>query len=251
MAKITITCTCTQSYLKFFRVMLNSIQHNCIDVDIVARLINVDERDTADILSKYNNVSIIRDTSMLSSIRNKLRNNNIPLTKMKSKFLVSELACYAIQIKYTDVVSLLSEGCPHILLLDVDSIVRKDISELSALLDKSDITVRYNDGLDKDGYYAHDWQEGVIGINNNKKTVEFFNRVQTHLADIEPTCLDAWGADGTAINKARKEMVDIDVQLLPKKYKDDTLNDASSIWSGRNSIKHDNDTFLKEMKRYS
>ena len=58
MAQMTITCTCTEGYLKFLRVMLNSIHRNCCGVSVLVRLINVDKETTDDILFIHDNPNL-------------------------------------------------------------------------------------------------------------------------------------------------------------------------------------------------
>lgn len=264
--KLTLVCTSNDRYIKPLLAFLESVHRNSKDINIVARLVNVVSRNVDYIKATYPNINIIIDNVPLSDKRDivntdatKRRVNDLITRKDNIGgfkgvgWLYSQEAAYCSNIKYNTIKQLLREDYSHVVYMDVDTIIRKNIMSLI------DDTSGYDLGmyvcedereteLTYHGEQYEGWHAGLIYINNTEQSREFVDRVEervnNNLYDIE--------ADEDEFSYIYKRTDDISIKELSKYYKDTgpKFDKNSAVWSGQQEIKHTNEQYIEEFEKY-
>ena len=264
--KLTLVCTSNDRYIKPLLAFLESIHKNSRDINIVARLVNVSSQNVDYIKMTYPDVEIITDNVSLSDKRDivnadatKRRVNDLITRKDNIGgfkgvgWLYSQEAAYCSNIKYNTIKQLLDEDYSHVVYMDVDTIVRKNITSLI------DDTKGYDLGMficedereTELTYYNEPyegWHAGLIYINNTEMSREFItcveSRVNNNLYDIE--------ADEDEFSYVYKRTDGVSIKELSKFYKDTgpQFDVSSAVWSGQQEIKHTNEQYIEEFEKY-
>lgn len=241
---VTVTFSFNQNYIKYAKVLVNSIKANSPNVNIVARAVNVNLQDLTDAWCE--GVTFILDTSPYSNKKDKIKSladnhtsfwqGKIP----KRSLLYSDEISYTCHSRFINILTLLENGIDNIFCVDVDFIIRKDLSSLLNL--KKDIHIMHKMVDNKKTFTDED----AIFIKNTPKSKKFIKAVYNYIS----TNLNFWDADTKALSDAYETNNSVSLHQLNIKYKDFNLEESSIAWSGDGGSKFTS-KFLLESMLYS
>lgn len=265
---VTVVCTSNDKYIPPLLAFLNSIQANSPGINIMIRLVNVTEQHVDKVLSYNLRKQVIIDNVELSSKRtmqpNGLAGRNWKqlLTNVKPRpggfrgehQFQSDEACYCSNIKFNTANMALDDDNECVVYLDVDTIVRKDISSIKTVTQDHDMGMFVcAEELDKYETYLGQqysgWHAGLMVVRNTHVAKQFYKeleqRVSENMFDIE-----ADEDEFEYLVGVYKD--DVSIKSLDLTYKDcgPTFNDDSVMWSGQAGIKATNDQYIKEFNKY-
>ena len=130
-----------------------------------------------------------------------------------------------------------------LLYLDVDTVVRKDLSDLEAVIQNTDIAI-VNDTPTLTDFK----QGGLIGFNPNSALARIY------MLEVENQ-LELFNITGDEIAmKAVYDQVQPRVEPLTCTYKDEgkdgSFDSESVMWSGHGDIKSYNEAYISEQRKY-
>ena len=238
-----------QEYLKYFYPLMKSIREtdeNVKNIFFRIHLINVDSSElaTIDRVTSGMKCFITKETIELSS--EKTKTTLYPEMPLLHDKLISDKQAYANNKRYELLNSVLGgEYFSNVLYMDVDHIVRGDLSELFEIISHHDITIhKYPPEV-----HPIAWRHfltyccGMFGVSCNDKTFKFFNELwevtSKRMTDI------ADQADFHTILKVHKP--NLSIGQLPQKFKDDRFDVESVVWTGDGCKKFDNE-YIEESK---
>ena len=275
-----IVCTSDKKYMPLLRALVTSVATNSPQTSIYARLVSWEEKITdeeiADLKNIHPLVEIERDDgtgleaetfekapnlveNFLKS-REKNRPHHHRRSERKSAFktyqtIYTDAAAYCTNIKF-NTLNKLAKACKEPLLyLDVDTVVRKDLSDLEAIIENTDIAI-VNDTPTLIDFK----QGGLIGFNPNAL------RARVYMLEVESQ-LDLFNITGDEIamkavydqvvarhwRAARMDLA-LQVEALSCIYKDEGKNgsfDSESVmWSGHGDIKSYSEAYISEQRKY-
>tara|TARA_R110002153_G_scaffold13431_2_gene49971 strand:+ start:4375 stop:5169 length:795 start_codon:yes stop_codon:yes gene_type:complete len=256
--KNIITFTTDKNYLPFAEILVNSIIKNSPDIQMVGRFVDCDTSDVQPFAKKIN---IIADNKNICKKKNLTTSEGLYATEdffynnktsvKPVKLFYSKLISYCSNIKFETLSNLLNVGVQSVVYLDVDSIVRGDLTELYKELNKNDFcffkdkpyTQQFEGGTRLEGsdFLYHG---GLIGISNNYKTKKIFKKITN---TVNKNIYD-WDIDEYILPKIINENVNI--LNIDSTFKDESLNKESHIWSGAGKTKFTNDIYINECKKY-
>lgn len=233
---ITILLVADSSYEMYLIPILNSILQNDIHNNIEGIHIHLINSDTSE------EIYLRRFDKKITFSREHTELDDVRLIYKKVKMHITQKRAYCSNIRIKIISNLLNEGVSKILYLDVDSLVRGDLSLLSNLLDDIDLFYRRfkreNNRI----------MSGCIGVKNTEKAIKFFQEFN------EILCKDnycTWFADQTIleslVNKNGYGMKFYDVGVS---YLDWDFHDESKIWTAKGKIRKDDEKFIKETQKY-
>lgn len=261
---MTICCVTNDPYVRFTLALINSIRINCdVKYKIVCMCVNVSSENIEHI--KSFDVEVVIVTKQLSTIKNMLTPDGTTLTPVWKRdkqygSLISEEASYCSNSRFKLVAEHLTEST-HVLFLDVDAIVRKDLREILSQYGDNDITIRKTEN---EGVAGRErrltisepeniiYQQGVFLVKSSKKTREFYTR----LSELVLSDWKNWNADQIFFyHEIQKH--DLKIGQLDSKYRDVATNpvdgglkDSSYIWSGAWTDKYNNERYVGEYSKY-
>ncbi len=142
--------------------------------------------------------------------------------------MYSDLSLFCIYSKYY-CAKMLLERYDKVLLLDVDALVKRDLSELFDIADTCDIATRQD--VPVNGEYRI-FNEGVVVVKSNDRTKTFMRDIMSYYTQ---NGLDKhnFQADQMFFREEYYEQnIGIHFHDLDGKYKDEEFRDDSVIWSG-------------------
>ena len=202
-------------------------------------------------------VRVIHDTTQLSDKRTILCrgvDGGHPRMKglsLRSRFM-SERACYCAHAKYLNAKQMLDEFST-ILIMDVDALVRRELTDLVKIIQSCDFTASSKERVDSRVVNKNYpiFKEGVIGINNTKTSREFFTQLYKELCKAKKLSDYDIDTDSIIMGKTFFENKNsINYINLPKTYKDTEFNKSSHIWSGKGDRKDNNIKYIAEYENY-
>ena len=252
MSNIIITFSFNNKYKKFCDLLCDSISRNVkCDHNVVARCVNVDDRDVESLKKKYPYFKFIVDNQKLSTEFRYVK-QQIPVNNNKHGSIITDrdfrkkmfhegsykhdvdVAKYSEEIVYTchsrfaNILYIMQSARTDdvILCIDVDSVVNRDLIDIHQDIGDGDIMI-HKDANDEFT------EEGCFAIKVNKRTEQFVTNVNN---TIQQNATD-WDIDGAAI----KENIDLlqSTQLNIRKYKNKFFEPHSVIWSGDSHVKND------------
>lgn len=262
---MNICCVTNNKYIKFTLALINSIRCNCYtQYNIICLCVNVDSKNKQ-LLEKFN-VSVISIDKELSKVKTMLTPDGTSLTPIHNRdknygSLISEEAAFCSNKRFELVYDTLCVMSDDVLFLDVDAIVRKDLSVMKEMYRNNDITIRKtkNQGIagtqkrlrisEPDNII---YQQGVFFVRNNDKTKSFYKS----LNDRVNTDLKNWNADQIyfidEINKHNLTIGQLDSTFkdIFSDIKDGGLKNSSHIWSGAYTDKYNNERYINEYNKY-
>jgi len=262
--KITICCITNDLYVRFTLALINSIRINCDEkYKIVCMCVNVSSENIKRIRSF--DVEVVLITKQLSTIKNMLtpdRTTLTPVWKRNKQYgsLISEEASYCSNSRFKLVADHLAKST-YVLFLDVDAVVRKDLSVMLLQYSDNDITIRKTENEGVAGRQKRltisepeniIYQQGVFLVKSSGKTREFYAR----LSDLVMSDWKNWNADQIFFYHEIQKY-NLRIGQLDSKYRDVATNpvdgglkDSSYIWSGAWTDKYNNERYIGEYSKY-
>ena len=256
--KDVITFTTDKNYMPFAEILVNSILKNSPNIKIVGRFVDCNDNDVQQFREKIN---VILDIKNLCTKRNLTTSEGLYATEeyyfknqtnvKPVKLFYSKLISYCSNIKFDTILTLLDQDIRSIIYVDVDTIIRKDLTKLYSELNKNDFCFY------KDKPYTEQiggstrlqgadflYHGGLIGVSNNSKTKDIFK----NLTNIVYENIYDWDIDERILPKIINENVNIlNVDFT---YKDEDLKAESHIWSGSGTTKFTDNLYIEECKKY-
>tara|TARA_B100000470_G_scaffold202285_1_gene175024 strand:- start:269 stop:802 length:534 start_codon:yes stop_codon:yes gene_type:complete len=176
--------------------------------------------------------------------------------------MYSEQMAYTCHKRFHNIIDLLDKGFKSILILDVDSIVKRDLTELFDNIEQHDISALTRQVEPGDiAYYDREQQnyvtstqtrtgfheEGTLGTSNNETTRSFWKEIYE---GVEKE-MDDWDVDCKVLYRTYAKYEDkLTVYEVPRSYKDKyEHSEDSHIWSG-DGIRKKLPKYLEEQKKY-
>ena len=290
-----ICCSASTKYIYHLCCLIQSINANSPWCDVVARLINCSDTDIDRIRDLFPRVTVMVERYDCSTKRDKLLKNGSVLqdtmfdtySKTRSKFqgarwLYSEFNARCINDRYNVIADLLRQGHDHVMSIDADMIVRRDLTDMVADGINADISLHaeiVKDGMPVDfgniigitdipvmtrsDYLLKEsthppidyieWHTGVVVFNNNTTTMKFVEDYAETLNSYDN--IYTWGAEEEEIYFMFIEKYHDSLKIfnLPVKYKDEgygmarivgsnEYSDESYIWVGAGQNKYNAET---------
>lgn len=263
---MVICCTTNEKYVKFTLALINSIRKNCkINYKIKCLCVNVNKSSLQKI-QNLGNVDCIVDNTKLCKKRTLTTPDKTTLTSIFNRnkdygCLISEEGCYCSNKRFELVYRALLKN-KHVLFLDVDAIVRRDLKDIILKYTNSDIAIlkTINGGIsisEKRLKISEPnntiYQQGVFFVNSNDKTLRFYKELKNLVAKD----MKNWNIDQVSFYNEIKNH-DLNIEQLDKSFKDvyenhtgKGLNQDSYIWSGAWVDKYSNEIYKREYIKYS
>lgn len=264
--KINLVCTCDSKYLPLLEAFLRSLKQNGgVDVHVYIRLIDVfcGVPWLSDVLKR--DYEIWYTYPNLNTTRNKLINEGMVLhdfvaeknihnknkTYKGARWLYSDMMAYCANIKFNSINRLLTDGVENIFYFDVDTIVRKDLSDLVLTLQKHDMLVKRTPSNPDKPFsepYTHLYHTGIIGVSNTARSRQFFTTLEKRVNDSD---FYNWDTDQIEFAELiENKRFNINHHDITDNFKDEYYNDSSSVWCGAAAGKVSNDKYITEMNKY-
>lgn len=206
-----------------------------------------------DILHNYP-IKIFKINKKLNTKRNILCKGIDAAHPRMSKSLVnrlySEQQCYCAHKKILLADVYLKSNTSEFLILDIDCLFQKNIDSIFDL--PGDFILRFKKPSKMHTHNLMCFKEGCMLIRNTKHMKKMFCEVSTNLQkkmlhkvdyDIDTDHIEL----GTTFNKYK---LDIDLNLLPIKYKDTSFHNDTIIWSGKGDRKDTNTKYKSQLRTY-
>ena len=143
--KDVITFTTDKNYIPFADILVNSILKNSPNIKIVGRFVDCNDDDVQQFREKIN---VILDIKNICTKRNLTTSEGLYATEeyyfknqnnvKPVKLFYSKLISYCSNIKFDTILTLLDQDIRSIIYVDVDTIIRKDLTKLYSELNKND-----------------------------------------------------------------------------------------------------------------
>lgn len=259
-----ITVTCDENYSPYARVFVNSLNSHNENINVAIRAVNCSTSCISMLKSLGSNVTVIDDRPDVSSKRNLLSHGQElvydglfeSLTKNKTsvrspRLLCSEQMAYCSNIKFQTIKTLL-EKHNRVIYMDIDSIIRDDISELFNITSSGDIAM-YKDAPYTEQHPGSSrlqgnevlYHGGLIGFNNTERSKQLIN----DWVDVVTKDMFNWDVDEDIFYSAHHDNT-VNIICVPVTYKDEDLEYESAIWSGAGQTKFSQDRYINECKKY-
>lgn len=229
------------NYIGYTIKLLDSIAYNKINADVFLRAIdfNIDQQHRIsrmldnmpvkinihfDNPNYSNKKSILKDVGCAVST---VYGVNIEMTGSKNlnRLLYSPRSVYACHSRFKSINSLLEHGYETILCLDADTIVNNNIDHIFEW-SEYDLYV-IPTFKDDETFYFHN--EGFLLMNNNQRTIKYFNDVHQYIFTGDRYL--EWNIDTTALTDALSSNV-LKIGTTGEEYKDKKHTPSSYMWSG-------------------
>lgn len=258
-----ITFCADDNYMHHAKTLVKSIQKTNPNVDIFARLVNTKQELPCD---------TFHDNTKLNTKKEFFKDRPDHLFidyeysfwrprsgQIRPNIMYSEQAAYTCHKRFENILWCMDLGYKSVLALDVDSLVRKDLTPLFEGIETKDLAAigrmvkpgdiaYYENGdvvtPDKEqlGFY----EEGILGTSNTEHAKNFW--VDVH-SQIEEELKD-WNADCRILYKTYdRHKENVTLYQIPRTYKDKQLEDHTHIWSG-DCIRKKTDRYLTEKALY-
>lgn len=264
--KKIITVTCDQNYSPYSHVFVNSLNEHNNNIDVVVRAVNCRDDTIRSIEGLGSNVTVINDTTKLSTKRDIMSHGQElaydglfdSMSKNKTsirspRMLCSESMVYSSNIKFMTIKDLLFGNNDSVVIyMDIDSIIRGDISLLFNKTLEGDIA------MFKDVPYTEQhpgstrlkgnevlYHGGLICVNRNETTL----KLMSDWCEVVSQNMFNWDIDEELFYTAHNND-DVNIICVDKTYKDEDLSHDSLIWSGAGQTKFTHDLYIAECKKY-
>jgi lipopolysaccharide biosynthesis glycosyltransferase len=282
MEEITVVCVTDSKYVKYLKPFLKSINKNSNSLRVYIKCVGIDESIKKTFYEWHDKLILENDETILDETRWYSRNKDVldavflqNIDPSKAK-LVNQKICYCNNIRFRLLRELLDLGYDNLLFMDVDMIVRddltkylKDLTEPNSeydismqpyLISKTDKSICYDlkdeHTLDKNIFEKLYCVEFML-IKNNERTKELFKECESEVDNI--LGLYTWG-HAPSFGKCVRKIKDLKICELPHCFKDEGFGQNSPVWSGEDFRKleeHENYckeltcmTYINEMKQY-
>tara|TARA_Y100000361_G_scaffold9552_2_gene7692 strand:- start:3430 stop:4212 length:783 start_codon:yes stop_codon:yes gene_type:complete len=168
--------------------------------------------------------------------------------------LCSEDHCYCAHSKFKNAAELLSEGFEKVLILDADTIIRKNIDPLFDMVDDCDLAIDFSKVgrgcILPEGQLS--FKEGLMLIKNTEICRIFFKKINLRLDQLRRSRSSLYDIDSDHVLMAHffeKIKNKIRIKKIPKTYKDTDFKDESHMWSGKGDRKTSSEKYV-QLKNY-
>jgi hypothetical protein len=236
MPELTVLAIADRLFLPRLEVLAASLARNSPFVHLHAYLVNVAPEDAERLRAIHRHTELRFDSAELDATEMKIGLDGItPYT---------EKAGYCVNLRGRAILDLLQAGCPRVLFVDADTIVRRDLGSLCTFLDRHDLVIHKRPEAAEYMRVAG----GVIGVRPTDAAIEFFTRA---VARIDAIGNRKFFSDQLAFHLTIEELEGrVCVGHLPKTYIDWDFDEQSFIWAGKGRRKHDNARYLAEERNY-
>ena len=236
MPELTVLAIADPEFLPRLEVLAASLARNSPSVSLHAYLVNAAPEDAERLQAIHPSTEVRFDSAELDASEVKIGLDGItPYT---------EKSGYCVNLRGWAILDLLQAGCPRVLFVDADTIVRRDLAPLCELIDQHDLVIHKRPEAPEFMRVAG----GVIGVRPTAAAIEFFTRAVAHI--------DAIGnrkffSDQLAFHLTIEELGNrISAGHLPKTYIDWDFEEQSFIWVGKGRRKHEDARYLAEERGY-
>lgn len=283
---LVITCTSNVDYIDQLKIFLNSMSVNSPGIPVVARLVNVDQSTGDEILKTYKNVSIIYDSPDVSNKVDQLSqyysqskvvaeiNRSVETGGFRGRlgWLFSQEAAYSSNVKYKTIDELLSNNNKCVVYMDVDTIVRGDVTDLFKYTEQGDVgtfvvsetseELEWLTGEPSNGRTVASIHAGILIATDTEISKQFYRDLK------EKVMIDCFNPDADE-DEFEKLLVDDRYKDLKLIHVDRTYKDPgptadgdcerfsyteystdSLVWSGQGRNKEINIQYINEMEKY-
>ena len=263
---VTINITCDENYSPYAGVFIKSLNTNSPGTRVVVRAVNCKAKTVKQIDSLADNVTVINDTTPLSTKRDimshgqELVYDNLFESLQRNKtsirsprLLCSEQMAYCSNIKFDTIKTLLLDDVVDMVIyMDIDTIIRGDLTSMFETVITGDIAM-YKDAPYTEQHPGSNrlqgnevlYHGGLICVNNNDKTKKLFQE----WSDTVNKDMLNWDVDEDLFYSIHNRD-DIQIVCLDETYKDEDLRDDSIVWSGAGQTKFTQDKYIQECKKY-
>lgn len=262
---MVVTISTDSDYIERTLCLLNSISINSPDVKVYLRAIDCSPSELLALENAHNNL-ILSDEQVNKCTKRKffragaVLSTNLMNTGPYKSRLLSERQCYVSNTRYRNILYCLQELQEEIVIfLDADTIVRRDLLELTDFIRKYDVLC--NVGIEVPRYpNGRCWECSCIIARNTSRTINFFEEVKQQT---ESNITD-WDSDQFAIENVYSNskislcedisfIEDLGWRVLTVDNWNNTTSIYSSdtyIWPGSGEGKFTKE-YCKEQKKYT
>jgi hypothetical protein len=234
---LTILVISDPVFLPRLRALAASINRNMPSAVLHACLVNVDAADEAPRLRA------IHPQTECTFVRETLDDTVVQMG-MDGITTFTEKAGFCVNLRARAIHDLLVKGTSHVLFMDADCLVRRDLTGLIRMMDEGDILIHKRP-------QAQEFMQvcaAVIGVTCTARSILFFERLITRIDQIGNRL---FFADQLAFHLTAVESGgDVTITHLPSEYIDWEFQEGSFIWTGKGQRKYDNEAYLQEEARY-
>lgn len=284
---LVITCTSNVDYIDQLKTFLNSMSVNSPGIPIVVRLINVDQSIGEELLKIYEDVSIIHDNPDISNKPDQLSqyysqdkvaseiNRPVETDGFRGRlgWVFSQEAAYSSNAKFKTIDELLSCNNKCVVYMDVDTIVRGDITGLIEYTEQGDVgtfvlsetseELEWLTGEPSNGKTVPSIHAGILIATDTEMSKQFYRDLK------EKVMMDCFNPDSDE-DEFERLLVDDKYKDLKLIHVDRTYKDSgptiegdcertsyteystdSLVWSGQGRNKEINTQYIDEMKKYT
>ena len=263
-----VTFCADDKYMDHARVLVSSLRQTNPNLHMYARLVNTEQDLSCEVYHDNTKLSTKVNLFKLAGrfdhtfMETEYSFWNRRKGQVRPSIMYSEQMAYTCHKRFHNVIDLLDRGFKSILILDVDSIVKKDLTELFDHIEQHDIaaiTRQVNPGdiayYDKErqnyvtpkkpGIGFH--EEGTLGTSNTENAHAFWSEIREQVEQE----MDDWDSDCKALYKTYSRYKDkLSVYELPRTYKDKyEHSEHSHIWSG-DGVRKKLPDYLEEQKKH-
>lgn len=263
----TVVCTSNERYIPVLTACLNSIRENSNKINVVSRLVNVNDHTYRQIASNHTDIHFMREEIDASARRNVMTDtaSNMGWKQLlrgvkskKSRVGVHEFhsqeSAYCSNIKFNTINQLINDEFECVVYLDADTLVMNDITHIKDLMKGHDIGMYiHEEEIGKYKTYHQQeysgWHAGFMVATNTSTCKQLYcdieNRVNNNIYDIE--------ADEDEFEAAYKVLQSkISLKLFGHEYKDSgpVFSPKSYMWTGQAEIKSCNEQYIEKYKQY-
>ena len=263
----TIVCTSNERYISVLDACLNSIRGNSSDVNVVSRLVNVEDHTYEKILDNHNDMHFMREIIDTSACRDIMTDtaanlgweqllNKVKIKKSRTGMheFHSQESAYCSNIKFNTINMLINDGFECVVYLDADTLVMNDITHIKEMIKGHDIGMYiHEEEVGKYKTYHQQeysgWHAGFMVATNTSLCKQLYRevekRVNDNIYDIE--------ADEDEFEAVyRIWLEDLRLKLFDKRYKDSgpEFSHESFMWTGQGSNKSCSVQYIEQFNQY-
>lgn len=246
-----IACSCDTNYIDHLFVFIKSLRKYC-GTPVWVRCINMSSQNRLS-LSQIPNVYCFNDTTNLllrKTIMCRGIDGGHPRMKSFRSRLHSEHHCYCAHSKFNNVDHLFRMGYEHVLAMDVDAIVKGDLSNIFERYKNNDIVINYDKRISSNLPIEYPvFKEGVMLVKKTKLTTTLFRYMTCKLNSMRKNKDKMYHIDSDHeqlgyIYTLLKQKYTFEVENLDTIYKDTEFRDNTIVWSGKGDRKDTNETYI-------
>lgn len=223
---MTIVAVSDEAYLPRLEVLVASMLRNYPDARVHLHLINVSDERAQAIGQMGTTLTYTREVVHIEDVK--------------------QFAAYCANVRARVIGEVLKRGDPLVVYMDADSIVRRSLHGLYALIRNYDVLLLRQDSVKPVSGEHLIFAAGVIVCKNTPVVQDFVRKwrlgLESHIYE--------WFADQIQLARAVSAS-GITVGALPFSYIDWTFSPFSYVWAGKGDKKNENRLYILEERRYA